>query len=199
MLSFDADGLIQALIQRLITVMDSLMSEFYRDATSGLSAEGKEDTELVKAKYDAMANAIKAECIFQAQAIMESFGTGSNADMSAEAYWKEYEASDSFNPARRDKGNAYISGRPEGTYINIFGKPQTSSGRNEGRNIEYKYITDENGNKVQIKPLVPTRSIQNAETWIIRDTETKVERRIAMEITKFLTEEGHRFFVEVGG
>lgn len=197
MLSFDADALIQALIQRLIVVMDSLMSEFYRDATNGLSAEGKEDVEVEKAKYNAMANLIETKCIFQVQAILESFGTGSKADTSAESYWAEYASSSNFNRAR--VGNR-ISGREAGSYTDVWGERRESQGRNAGRNLEGLHMIDtRTGEEHVVEPISPTRSIQNAEAWIIRDTETKVERRIAMEITKFLTEEGHRFFVEVGG
>ena len=195
-LTFDVEGLAKALIERLIKVMDILMEEFYRDATSALSAEGKADSERIpatltdKTMHDAyqVGEFISARCKFYANAIMESFGTGSQSDLSMDAYWKEYEQSILFNRIRREKGNAYITGREAGTYKNIFGEEQTTSGRNVGRNLEHIF-----------PPTPPKLSIQRAEDWIIRDTETKVERRIQVEVERFLAEEAGKYFREVRG
>ena len=199
MISFDAEGLVQALIQRLILVMDSLMNEFYREAIKGLSPEGQEDTEVEKAKYVAVENCITSKCIFYTQAILDSFGTGSLADTSAESYWEEYTQSPSFNEARKTSGHPEIVGRKTGTYVDVWGHTRGSSGTQAGKNLEGLNLKDYNtGEYRQVVPTPPSHSIQNAEAWMIRDTETKIERRIEMEIEKFLIEEGSNYFVEVG-
>lgn len=198
MLTFDVDACMRALVEHLVKVADALMSEFYRDATKGLSGAGKADTELVKAKYDAATQIIEAKCIFYVQAILESFGTGTLADTSPESYWAEYTANPSFNSARRTSYPTIV-GRSQGTYIDVWGNTRGSGGQQAGKNLEGLHLKDFNtGEYHQVKPISPSRSIQNAETWIIRDTETKVERRIKMECEKFLSEQAGRFFVEVG-
>ena len=207
MLTFDANACCNALIQRLIEVSNDLIKEFYREATGPLSGQAKKDAEIISAHitdktdntdYQKIGQFVSASVRFYADAIMESFGTGSNSDMSTDAYWKEYEQSFLFNDARRKRGNAYISGRPEGSYTNIYGETQESTGKNAGKNIEYRRIKDKNGEIIQVKPLVPKFSIQRAEDWIVRDGSTKIERRVQMEIEKFLSEEAHKYFVEVG-
>lgn len=197
-LTFDADACGRALVQRLVQVADSLMNEFYRDAISHLSAEGKQDSELVKAKYDAATEIIEAKCIFYVQAILESFGTGSKADTNPDrSYWEEYKADPSFNEARKSNK---IVGRSYGTYIDVWGHTRGSGGQQAGKNLEGLKLTDYNtGEEHVVTPISPTYSIQKAEDWIIRDTETKVERRIKMEVEKFLAEEAGKFFIEVGG
>lgn len=194
-LTFDAEGCYRALIQKLIEVADSIMEEFYNDAILGLDAKGKEDSERINAVWDETQEYVEAHCKFYADALMQSFGTGSNADISADSYWNEYEHSDMFNPARQRRTT--IVGRPKGKYTNIFGEEQESSGKNSGKNLEYIYITNENGETVQIKPLVPKFSIQNAEGWLIRNHQRRIEDRIEEEIKQFFAEEAKRFFVEV--
>lgn len=200
MLTFDVDACMRALVEHLVKVADALMSEFYRDATKGLSGAGKADTELVKAKYDAATQIIEAKCIFYVQAILESFGTGSLADTdSVRSYWKEYTENGSFNKAR-NKSNPIIRGRAKGPYIDVWGTPrEKENNRSAGSNLEGLHLLDNyTGEYHQVLPIRPTYSIQKAEDWIIRDTETKVERRIKMECEKFLSEQAGRFFVEVG-
>lgn len=205
MLTFDAEACIRALIQKLIQVSDSLMNEFYRDATAMLSAQGKNDSEQIKATYDAGKEMIEAKCNFYVQAILESFGVGFNADRSEKSYWDEYSDTSKnpdFNLARKSNR---IVGRPAGPYTDIWGKPRDSTGRNEGKDLHTFHLLDTRTGKYhQVWPsnqeswtTKPTYSIQRAEDWIIRNTETKVERRIQMEIEKFLSEEGTRFFIEI--
>lgn len=204
MLTFDADACIRALVERLIKVSDSLMNEFYMDATAPLSAEGKKDSEREDAKYDSAKHIIESKCIFYVQAILESFGVGWNADRSPESYWNEYtQMTPTFNRART---SGTIVGRPKGNYRDIWGEERYSEGKNEGKNLQTLHLLDtRTGNYHQVWPsnqepwtTNPTHSIKNAEAWIHRDTETKVERRIEMEVTRFLSEEAGKFFIEVG-
>lgn len=193
-LTFDAEGCVRALVQHLVKVADILIKEFYNDATRSLSAEGKADSEVLNAIYDAGTQKIEATCKFYAQAIMESFGTGLYADRSSDSYWNEYAyKSDFWNPER--KGQAIV-GRPKGEYTNIYGVKETSTGRNRGKLVEG--YEDKNGDTIWLSKQ-GTHSIQTAEAWLIRDkTDTKVERRVKMEVEKFLSTEASKFFKEVG-
>lgn len=213
-LTFDVDGLAKALIERLIKVMDILMEEFYRDATAGMTQAGVSDSERIPAKltdetiyegYQKMGEFISARCKFYVQAILESFGVGYNADRSADSYWPEYmQMQGVFNPARQSNR---IVGRPSGDYIDIWGKKRHSEGRNVGKDLQTLHLLDTlTGEYHQVWPsneeswtTNPTHSIQQAEDWIIRDTETKVERRIQVEVERFLAEEAGKYFIESRG
>lgn len=193
-LTFDSEGCYRALIQRLIKVSDEIMEEFYNDAIAGLDAEGKEDSERINAIWDETQSKVIAECKFYANALMQSFGTGSASDRSTDSYWAEYRSSGMFNPRRPTSA---ITGRPSGSYTNIFGEQQTTSGINAGKNLETLHIKDKNGNYIQVKPIIPTYTIQNAESWLIRNHQRRVEDKIEKEVKQFFAEEARNFFVEV--
>lgn len=196
-------------MDELLKAMNDLINEFYREATSGLDGEGKADTKIYPAyisnttendSYMPLGDVpeyMVAQCEFYANALMQSFGTGNFADKGPDSYWSEYSKMTSgpdyfFNPSR----NSFISGRPKGEYKNIFGEKQESTGKNKGSNLEGLHIKDKNGNYIQIKPTAPSYSIQNAERWIIKNGETKIERRIETVITKFITERASSYFIE---
>jgi hypothetical protein len=70
-------------------------------------------------------------------ALVTEWGSGSLADTSNPA-WDEYTRSKYWNPSR-DPGKHTIRGRPEGEYVDLDGETHYSSGRWEGRNLEWKY------------------------------------------------------------
>lgn len=202
-LTFDAEGCYRALIEKLIKVADAIMEEFYNDAIAGLDADGKEDSERINAIWDETQGYVETQCKFYANALMQSFGTGSAADTGEESYWDEYkkmrtkELGYIFNPSRPTSA---IRGRPkidDGKYTNIFGEEQTTTGLNAGKNIETLHIEDKNGNYIQIKPMIPQRSIQNAERWLLKNHQRRVEDRIEEEVKMFFAEEAKNFFVQV--
>lgn len=200
-LEFNAEGCYHALIERLSDIADNIMMQFYSEALMGLDAEGKSDTERVKAVWDETEQKIHAECKFYADAIMQSFGTGSMSDTSSRSYWDEYREMRNgspayFNPARP---GTEIVGRPRGSYRDIYNKLHHTWGTRKGMNIEGLEWVDKFGNVVKIEPKSPTYSIQNAEEWLIRNHERRVEKKIKDEVNKFLSEECGKFFVEVGG
>lgn len=207
---FDVDGFMKALTQRLIVAMNDLINSFYREAIMGMKAGGKADSEVEgavltdkftdpEADYQAVgkvAEFIQARCVFYAQAILDSFGTGVYADTSADSYWEDYKKSDFWNKtdSRNIRTGIAIVGRPAGTYTDIFGnKDRYSSGRAVGRIVEG--YTDPYGNLIESQP--GSHSIQQAEAWIMRKGETRIERRIEMEVAKFLQEETAKYFREV--
>lgn len=92
--------------------------------------------------------------------LADSYGTGSLM-LTSNPGFQEYKSSKRWNPVR--KGTA-ITGRPEGEYINTFGKKKYSHGTMEGRNIEgWTMIT---GYKIQ--PSAPSYAIQMAEQWLYK-------------------------------
>ena len=70
-------------------------------------------------------------------ALTTEWGSGSKADTSNPA-WNEYTHSEYWNPAR-DPSRHTIRGRPEGEYVDLDGETHYSSGKWEGRNLEWKY------------------------------------------------------------
>lgn len=70
-------------------------------------------------------------------ALTTEWGSGSLADTSNPA-WDEYTRSKYWNPSR-DPGKHTIRGRPEGEYVDLDGETHYSSGKWEGRNLEWKY------------------------------------------------------------
>lgn len=193
-LTFDAEGCYRALIQTLIKVSDAIMEEFYNEAIAGLDAKGKEDSGKINAIWDETKGYVESQCKFYANALMQSFGTGSLADTSADSYWQEYTQSKLFNPVRK---STTIVGRKRGSYIDIYGKKQSSWGTYEGQDIEGAYI-DYHGMFAKIvEPIQPKYSIQNAESWLLRNHQRRVEDRIEEELKRFFSEEAKSFFIEV--
>lgn len=193
-LTFDADGCYRAMVNKLIEVADSIMEEFYNDAILGLDADGKEDSERIDAVINKTSGYIEAQCKFYANALMESFGIGNGADTGPDSYWNEYKQMPFFNKLRRSRT---VVGRTKGTYTNIFGEEQESTGKNAGKNLETLHIIGREGNYVQVKPLAAKRSIQNAERWLIKNHQRRVEDRIEEELKNFFSTEVKNFFIEV--
>lgn len=203
-LRFNGEQFYTDLRERLVTVMDEINSEFFRTATSGMSSDAKSASEKDKAVLESTTDYsgdlqhssadeeyINARCRFYTDAILESFGIGSLSDRGPYSQWEEYERSEFFNPSRKGKMN--IVGRPAGTYTDIWGNTQESTGTREGQNLESKTGTtrkwyDKNGELHTLEPKRPTYKIQNAEVWLMQNRETSMERRIRTEVEKFFLE-----------
>lgn len=202
-LTFDAEACYKALVEVLKQTMNELINEFAREASMGLSAEGKADVEVItasetdKTEYtdfhsaSGAAEFISAKCKFYANALMESFGTGSFADTGPDSYWDSYVNSSLFNPVRPGKA---ITGRKRGSYVNIYGQKQSTWGGNAGVDIEGRSWINSKGERVTIEPQMPSYSIQNAEKWLIKNGATRVERRIETRLTQFFQNEAGKFF-----
>lgn len=186
---FDADGMIQAIKERLIEVANQMIQEFHRSATNGMA--NKADTEIESAQASNSSiytgntqvgeELIVAKCYFYADAIMESFGIGMGADAGSQSYWNEYVGDETlWNPLRKSKP---VVGRPAGPYTDIYGNPNESKGNMEGKIIPWIYQR-------------AGRTIQTAEAWLIKDGETKIERAVETALTKFFMEEASNFFIQ---
>lgn len=165
--------------------MKSLIDEFYKAATAGMSAEAKAASKNQGIIED-IENHVVARCAFYTDAILESYGIGSKADTS---YWDEYKESGLLNPVRNGKA---IVGRPEGEYTNIWGEPDYSSGTKEGQLLESKSgkprkFFDAKKNKwVTIEPKYGTYAIQKEEAWLMQNRETSIERRVKETVLRFI-------------
>lgn len=199
--TFDVDGFYNAIKDRLLEVMDELMNGFYQEAITGLTAEGKDATEINKTVvsdtsdfegYTSLAKAeehLIARCKFYAEAIMQSFGTGSKADTrSIESYWDEYKQGSLYNQSR---SGLPIEGRGRGNYTDIYGDKKYSGGSYEHQIIEG--MTFPTTGKIVAKR--PTYSIQNAENWLIRNSDTRIERRLKSEVDYFIKTEMGKYII----
>lgn len=193
-LYFDADACYRGLVDKLMDTADEIMEYFYKDAISGLDENGKADSKLIKA-VEETSGYIIAKCEFYANALMQSFGTGSKADTSSESYWEEYKKSPWFNPSRFGKE---IVGRRRGSYIDIFGEQRSTWGNYEGINIEGKTFFDKKkGKEVTIEPIEPKKSIQNAERWLYGNSDRRIDDKIEESIKDFMENEAPKYFREV--
>lgn len=204
-LQFDSEKFYEDLVDHLLTVMDSINQQFFKEATNGLSSDGKADSDIEKAvvedfsDYDAATGTkfINARCQFYADAIMESFGTGSKSDTSEDSYWEDYRATANgspayFNPLRT---GTTIVGRPRGSYINIYGEQKSTFGNMAGKSIEVKDAKNEEDKKWRVEPKSPSYSIQRAEDWSMRDGYSrKIEGKIEEAILQFIQENASNYF-----
>lgn len=164
-LKIDYEAAYKELVDIILVLSSELINEFHSESTSGMTG----DVDLEDARI--MGDMITSKVTFYADAIMQSFGTGSLMDRS-NPYLSEYINSGKWNPARY---NYAIVGRPEGEYENIYGETGYSSGRMEGINIESF-----------IKPISPTYGIQKAEQWLLKE-DGKIRRRLNTEMNIFVS------------
>ena len=129
MIKFDAERCIRGLHNHLVSTMKKAQSELLREIQSGVIHPEADWTE---GEIEEFIGAITAHVIGGAWAIMDEFGRGSKMDMSNPSL-QEYIGGFYWNPLRRDKS---IRGRPEGTYIDIWGNTRYSRGSLAGVNLE---------------------------------------------------------------
>lgn len=172
-LKFDYQRATSDLIQVLTKTCDELIEEFYEDSRKYLTQRAKEDIEIDHAMLEMGETNIRAAVAFRGYALLESFGKGSQMDMS-NPYLDEYMQSDLWNPART---GATIVGRAKGEYTDFFGNKAYSTGNKEGQSVE-----TEHG---RVRSRKPSCSIQNAEKWFM-ESNGKVERKLDLVIDEFI-------------
>ena len=159
-----ADGYRQA----VNNAADQLLKELYDEISSGMdTSEGKKDLQKMSENEEMI---FRRKVIGCANAIMDSYGTGSEMDKT-NPFYMSYRHSSLWNTARR--GTVAIVGRSKGFYIDIYGKKRYSTGRREGINIEDYYA-----------PMSPSYAFQRAEVWFTqgnKDNEV-ISRHITMWI-----------------
>ena len=91
--------------------------------------------------------------------IADSYGTGSLMLDDIPNFEEYRNDRNRWNPSRQGKP---ITGRPEGEYIDIFGKKKISKGYLEGENIEGWELVAGSGYKIKIEPVAPSYALQDA-------------------------------------
>ena len=131
---------------------DQLLKELYNEIRQGMdTSEGKKDLQKMTENEERI---FRRKVIGCADAIMDSYGTGSEMDKT-NPFYMSYRHSSLWNTARR--GTVAIVGRHKGFYIDIYGRKRYSTGRREGVNIEDYYA-----------PISPSFAFQRAETWFTK-------------------------------
>lgn len=154
MLKFNSTACFEALKTEIKIAIVKLQKIFLEEAKSGMrTPEGAESLELWN--IEELTNYFSAQIIGGAYAVMDNYGTGSKMSLEENPALDDYKNSELWNPARKGDG---IVGRPKGSYTNIFGETQYSSGRKEGELLEIKY-----------PPSPPSFAIETALRWIVAD------------------------------
>lgn len=174
-LRFNKSRALSAYRKAIKKAADQLLEEFYNEISGKMnSSEGRSDLSRMSRNEEKI---FVRMVIGQADAIMDSYGTGSKMDTHYNAALEAYKNSDLYNPARTDKT---IVGRPKGTYTNIYGEQQQSSGKREGMPVEGFY-----------KPVSPSYAFQRAEVWFFKGN--RVSEVLTMYINEWIQGMGQYF------
>lgn len=157
-LIFDSDAAARSFADILNSKISSFMHRMMNEVSGKLkTSDGKKDLSLSNGKDN---DVIFYEIVGSVCAVLDSYGTGSEMDKSNPAL-SEYMSSELWNRAR---SGFEIVGREKGSYTNIFGKKQYSSGRKAGQSLENKY-----------PPQKPSYAFQHAETWYLNEQKIQEE------------------------
>lgn len=164
-LQFDEKGLIKEFLENLEIELKSATENWKVEALGKMRGiKFAHESESIKAEVDKeierKTNKIIVYLKANAVALADSYGVGSLMT-SDNPGLQEYMRSESWNPARSGK---QIVGRPEGNYVDVFGRRRHSSGSMEGRPLENRgNITDTD---YYISPSNPSYALQMAEKWL---------------------------------
>lgn len=148
---YDVDKAMVDFQAHLLKYALQLREELLNEARQGMhTPEGAKD--LNEGEIKMAVGFISASIVGGAWAVMDEWGKGSKMDPNNPAL-DEYKRSGLWNPARHDHA---IRGRPKGTYKDIFGRTQYSSGIREGVNLEHRY-----------EPQQPSHALQTAQRWMM--------------------------------
>ena len=139
-----------------IEVMNGVSSNFANQMT-GRGWYEKKLNAWVGSELKRETDAIKGFLRANTYVIADSFGTGSLMLQDNPALAK-YKNSDHWN---KDRVGNYITGRKEGTYTDLFGRPRKTSGVFKGKKLENMTF-----HGFTIKPIPPSKALQNAEKWL---------------------------------
>mgnify|MGYP003498757091 FL=1 len=155
-LKFNSAKAIEGFKTAILKATDQILEEYYNEIYSKMKTQ-KAKEGLTKMS-ETEENLIRIKIIGDANAIMDSYGTGSTMDKN-NPYLQEYMNSELWNDLRQ--GYAIV-GRAEGDYTNIYGNTAYSSGRMAGENVESVVHTRK-----------PSYAFQNAEIWIEKGNRPK--------------------------
>lgn len=136
MLKIDSEAMAKGLQLALLAECETLTDWLWSQVQSKAPPEVRRD--MIHKEVKAMAGYVMGTVSAGGMmALVTEWGSGSLADASNPA-WDEYTRSKYWNPAR-DPGKHTIRGRPEGEYVDLDGQTHYSTGKWEGRNLEWKY------------------------------------------------------------
>lgn len=148
-LKFNSAKAIEGFKQAITKAADDILTEYYAEIYAKMKTQkGKDGLDIMTETEE---NILKMKIIGDANAIMDSYGTGSEMDKN-NPYLQEYMNSDLWNDLRQ--GYAIV-GRREGEYKNIYGDTDYSSGKMAGSDVEEVVHTRK-----------PSYAFQNAKIWI---------------------------------
>lgn len=178
-LVFDGTAFLSDAMDILRNTLSKVNNDFYAKAD-------EPDSKISEAKLSGAE--IEAVCEFYADAIMDSFGTGSLMD-AENKFWDDYMSSGLYNPKRSSRPGDYIRGRPPGEYTDIYGNPATSSGKRAGIKIE-----NQTEGKGRFKPKPASRKIQNAESFLFNAGHHKLEQEVERALDAWLSANYTKYF-----
>ena len=157
MLKFDKQGLANEILAKLKPQIEYACIAWKTEVLSKLrhNLMGTDDNARVDYEIKEESNMIIAYLKANTYVLADSYGTGSLALTSNPGY-EEYRRSEKWNPARTSRA---IMGRPEGYYIDLFGRKKYSSGYMEGHNMRTGF---------KIEPVAPSYAIQMAYQWLYK-------------------------------
>lgn len=167
------------LSQAIKKAADALIREYFSEVYSKLDTiKGREALEIMSEDEE---NFLRRKVIGYADAIMDSYGTGSKMDKSNPAL-DDYMDSDMWNSLRVGLS---IVGREKGTYKDIYGKTEYSKGTFAGMDLEAIKL---------VKPKAPSYAFQQADTWFFGGN--RVDEVLTAAIKKFFRSENmKKYFI----
>lgn len=157
---------------------DKLLEDLYEEINGKMeTSEGKNDLQKMTENEEMI---FRRKVIGCADAIMDSYGTGSEMDKT-NPFYMSYRHSSLWNTVRR--GTVDIVGRPRGFYIDIYGRKRYSAGKMEGISLE-KFYGPISSKKIVKEPLAPSYAFQRAETWFTKGN--KVNEVLSLYISEYV-------------
>lgn len=181
-LRFDVNKLINDFLKNLEIELESATDAWRNEALSKMRGIKFSHSETIKAEVDKeIKRQTKGIIVYlkaNGVALADSYGVGSLMT-SDNPGLVEYMKSNKWNPARNGKD---IVGRPEGYYVDIFGRRRHSSGTREGQKLENRGNITETD--YYISPSNPSYALQMAEQWLYK-TYLPRAYRLAVARTNF--------------
>lgn len=164
-LQFDIEGLNQEILKQLKIQLDYAFTAWRTEVLEKLSHPfyATDMRPEVSYFFEQESRAIIGYLQANTYVLADSYGTGSLM-LDNNPGLAEYKRSDKWNPVRKGKT---IVGRPDGSYIDVFGRRRHSKGSLKGISLEGKPFLGYKSRKFyHIAPTHPSYAVQMAEHWL---------------------------------
>lgn len=172
-LHFDHEAASKLFTEYMLLTANQIITLVAEDGTQGLTNSDDISVEQAEERN----GIITAQVFFYADAIMESFGTGSLMDMSNPAL-KDYMSSEYWNRLRSKSNPAILTRNPGETYTDIYGVERVGGADRPGVNLEKSW-------NPLYQPQAPKYSIQRMEDWYFKDG-TLMKKMLDDAIERFM-------------